>query len=636
MSVRLPPPDKAGRIRGEGPSGNKTLANATKEKKATSKQAEIARVKAEILSLMETGHTVEDACKMAGRSFEIFRYYKRTDEDFKAKADLIIARRYGKKASGELKDISFEEFSEKYLHSRRFRHQMQWIDLIEGRDPRDLHPGQTYRSGSRDHIVVNTPPGHAKSTTLTMDYVTYKIVTNPNFRVVIISKTETMAKKFLVGIKRRLTNLKFKELIRDFAPPEGFEKAAEMWTAKMIYFGHSESDQKDPNVEVLGVGQQIYGARADLIILDDIEDLQNAHQYEAHLDYIMQDVISRDARLFVVGTRVAPRDVYTELLNPENYDGEESEWTYLSQPAVLEFAEDPKDWVTLWPYSDQPHARDPREQNEEGLWPKWDGPRLNALRRHIRPSTWAMVYMQTSVSEDAIFTLEAFNGSQTDRNRGSLLDLNSSYTIAGLDPATNAGFTACVVLQVDRRTGKRYLIDVNNKQRRAPELRQLIFDFTEKYKINEWRIEKNAFQAFLTQDREINQFLAARGVRLREHSTQGENKNSYEWGVSSLETLFRGYETKDQLLDLPSRNQNEAYKALREQLITWYPDHPKTQKTDLVMALWFAELAARDAVKGLYNRRQFHMDNPFLSDNDRQSRVVINVNDWLDQNRRFA
>jgi hypothetical protein len=621
-----------GRLPGEKPgeAGSKTV-------KAKSTRADVARTKAEILSLYEQGHTAADACRLVGKSAKIWPYYRRTDKQFKEAGDLITARKRGKKATGANKDISFEEFSERYLHSKRFRHQLQWVDLIEGREPRDLHPNQVYMKGAADAIVVNTPPGHAKSTTLTMDYVTYKIVTDPTFRVVIISKTETMAKKFLVGIKRRLTNSKFKELIIDFAPPEGFEQSAEMWTAKMIYFGHSESDQKDPNVEVLGIGQQIYGARADLIILDDIEDVANAHDYEKHLDYIMQDVLTRDARILVVGTRVAPVDIYTELLNPDNYDGDKSMWSYLSQPAVLSFAEDPKDWVTLWPYSDQPHARDPRpEDAPEGLYPKWDGKRLADLRSKVRPAIWAMVYMQEAVHPDSIFTVEAFNGCMSNRSRGVKLDLNSSYTIAGLDPATNAGHTACVVFQVDRRTGKRHLIDVFDAQVRAEGLRQLIFNFTEKYEINEWRIEKNAFQAFLTQDREINQFLASRGVRLREHHTGGYNKNDYEWGVSSLETLFRGYQDGTALLDLPQINQNEAFKALREQLITWYPEHPKTQKIDLVMALWFAELAARDIVKDLGQKKQTHLDNPFLSENDRAARTVINIDKYLEQQRRLA
>ena len=628
--TKLPPPNKSrNHLPGEAQGGRNLRPGVN----ATAKRAQVAKQKAEILKLYEQGHTASDACRLAGLSKEIWDYYKRSDSEFKLSVELITMRRAGKKTQANT-DISFEEFSEKYLNSKRFWHQLQWIDVIEGREPRDLHPSQVFQPGDPDTIIINTPPGHAKSTTITMDYVTFKIVTNPNFRVVVISKTETMAKKFLVGIKRRLTNRAFAQLQIDFGPEQGFEIAAESWTSKMIYFGHGDSDQKDPNVEVLGVGQQIYGARADLIILDDIEDLQNAHQYAAHLDYIMQDVMTRDAPLLVVGTRVAPVDIYSELMNPDHYDGDESDWTYLSQPAILEPADDPNDWITLWPYSDQAHSRNPGKQNDEGLWPKWDGPRLAKLRRKIKPATWALVYMQQSVNEDSTFTIEMIHGCQSDRMRGQKVKGDRLYIVAGLDPAAS-GFTACVVMAVDRRTGRRYVLDFFNKQVRSAGLRQMIQDFTEKYGVNEWRIEKNAFQAFLTQDREINQFLASRGVRLNEHQTGGvttkksTGKWDPEWGISSLESLFRGWEDGQALLDLPAMSQNEAYRQFKEQLVTWYPGHPKTQKTDLVMAFWFAELACREQVKDIGVKKQTHMNNSYLSESDRRDQVVINIDDWV-------
>lgn len=635
MARRLPAPNSAGNLPGEGRGGNKATPNGHQTKKATTKRADVARQKAEILKLIEDGHTIADATRLVGKSAETFKYYKKSDPVFAEAYDLIRARQNGAKVDPADADISFEEFSEKYLNSKRFRHQHQWIDILEGREPRDLHPAQVYKKGDPDTIIINTPPGHAKSTTITMDYVTYRICLNPEFRVIIISKTEAMAKKFLHGIKRRLTNPAFSKLQIAFAPPEGFERASEVWSSKMIYFGHGESDQKDPTIEVLGIGNQIYGARADLIILDDVADTHNAHQYEAHLDYIMQDVMTRDAPLLVVGTRVAPVDIYSELMNPEHYDGEESDWTYLNQPVLLETADDPQDWVTLWPYSDQPHAIHPGEKNDDGLWPKWDGPRLAKLRKKIKPSTWQLVYMQQPVHEDMTFTIEAINSCQSRRHRGELPEGGRYYYVAGLDPATQAGFTAAVLLAVDRRDGKRYLIDVFNRQVRAAGLRQLIEDWTDKYPINEWRIEKNAFQSFLTQDREINQFLAARGVRLNPHQT-GMNKRDPEWGVSSLDALFRGWEDKQAIIDFPGMGQNEAIRTLKDQLITWYPEHPKTQKTDTVMALWFAELACREQVKDMGAKTQSHLVTGFHSENDMQAQVVINIDDYIAEQRRLA
>jgi hypothetical protein len=57
-------------------------------------------------------------------------------------------------------------------------------------------------------------------------------------------------------------------------------------------------------------------------------------------------------------------------------------------------------------------------------------------------------------------------------------------------------------------------------------------------------------------------------------------------------------------------NQSEAVKAMVEQLLTWQPDAPRGTKTDIVMALWFAELRAlelvnRNARKGLYTTSEF-------------------------------
>lgn len=617
-------------------TGEETVRSARRG--LTGKQQELKKVKTMILDLFEQGHTAEDACKLAGKSPATWKYYRRTDQDFKKAVDLILATRKGAKAV-RTEHLSFEEFSDKYFRTQLFRHQLQWVDLIEDREPRDLHPSQTYFRGDPDTIIVNTPPGHAKSTTITMNYVTYKIVTDPNFRVVIISKTEKMAKKFLAGIKRRLTNPAFEEMIADYAPAGGFERNAEVWTSTMIYFGHGDSDQKDPNIECLGVGQQIYGARADLIVLDDIEDLQNAHQYEAHLDYIMQDVMTRDAKLLVVGTRVAPVDIYSELLNPANYDGEASDWTYLNQPVLLEAGDRIEDWVPLWPKSNIPHPTHPGQQDENGLWPKWDAERLMRLRRKIKPTTWALVYMQQPVSDDAIFTVQAVNGSKSQRVSGRLRagegtvphDISNFYVVAGLDPAT-AGFTAAIALAVDRNTGRRYLLDAFNRQVTPTGLRSLISEWTERLGVQEWRVERNGFQAFLTQDREITQYLASRGVRLLEHQT-GANKWDSDWGVASMEMLFRGYQDKTQLIDLPGLNSSEAIRSLIEQLVTWYPDHPKNQKTDLVMALWFAEIAAREKIRKGSKDHQNHLHNPFLSEQDRGGRVVIDIEEYLRDQR---
>jgi hypothetical protein len=157
------------------------------------------------------------------------------------------------------------------------------------------------------------------------------------------------------------------------------------------------------------------------------------------------------------------------------------------------------------------------------------------------------------------------------------------------------------------------------------------------YSPSEWIIEKNAFQAFLTQDEGIRIFLAGRGVVLREHHT-GSNKWDSGFGVASMATLFGtkqadGKHHRDNLIHLPS-DQTENIKALVEQLITWTPT--TKGKTDIVMALWFCEIRAREMLNyGQYATH--HLKNPFLSRAELGKRVVINIDEALaQQNQTFV
>lgn len=207
------------------------------------------------------------------------------------------------------------------------------------------------------------------------------------------------------------------------------------------------------------------------------------------------------------------------------------------------------------------------------------------------------------------------------------------YIVAGLDPAM-AGNTAAVVMGVDRQTRKRWILDVFNGRTTPDDLRDLIRNWTIRFGVMEWRVEKNAFQIMLTQDREVRQFLASRGCTLKEHFT-GNNKWDVDFGVSSMRDLFgtwvavqgKNYKASvPPLIDLPSRVNSEGTKALVEQLVTWYPDAPKSQKTDTVMALWFCEIRARELTDEGYGKS--HLDNPYLPPRLQADRMVVDLDTY--------
>jgi hypothetical protein len=604
-----------------------------------------------ILGCVAEGMTIEQACASAGKSIKTYEYYRRTDKVFTDKVDRT---RLGLKdksfATSDVHDITFAEFRQKFLHSQTFPHQQNLVDMIEGREPGWMHPSMKYEPGlASNRILINIPPNHAKSITITVDYVTWQVVRNPNFRVLIVSQTQQLAADFLYAIKQRLTHPMYESLQQAYAAGVGFNSKSASWQATRVTFGSElrESSEKDPNIEAIGIGGQIYGKRADMIIVDDAVTLKNANEFEKQIRWLTQDVRSRlnpTGKLVVIGTRVSAMDLYRELRNEDRYPGGLVPWKYLAMPALLTTHEDPDKWETLWPASDAAFdGQMESDKNEDGLYPRWNGRNLYNERQAMDASTWALVYQQQDISDDAIFDPVCVRGSidgmrkagrLVPGNPGHPRDVNGFSFICGLDPAM-VGDTAVVCYAIDRVTHKRYIVDAIKITRPTPAaIRQLIFDWTSLYQPSEWIVEKNAFQSFLTQDEGIRQNLASRGVLLREHHT-GTNKWDSGFGVASMSTLFGtkqfdGKHHRDNLIHLPS-DQTENVKALIEQLITWSPT--TKGKTDMVMALWFCEIRAREMLnQGMH--KTHHMKNPFLSRFEVGKRTVVNIDELLAEKDR--
>jgi hypothetical protein len=602
-----------------------------------------------VLQVLAQGQTITAAMATVGRSDVAFRQWVASDPDFKERAE--GARLEGKGIKTDLKelaDISFPDFSEQFLDTKLFDHHLDWVDLIEGREPRWLHPSMTYEPGAANRVLINVPPEHAKSTVITTNYVVYKIVTNPNARVIVVSKTQGMARKFLGAIKTRLSHPAYTKLQVAFGPNGGYKADATQWSADMIYLGTGrDSGEKDPTVQALGFGSQIYGARADLIILDDVVMGSNAHEWEKQIEWLQKEVITRLGRhgkLLVVGTRVSPIDLYKMIRDGDQWTGGKSPFTYFSQPAVLEFDENPKNWKTLWPKTTmQENQID--EVGEDGLYPKWDGPSLFTRRSEVAPSVWAMVYQQEDVQEDSIFgpTLVAgcVNGM---RKRGPLKadtpghprHLESTYTVIGFDPAVS-GRSAFVAVTYNRADGKIYVLDCVNMVDPTPQKETaLIHEWVERYKPQEFRVEINAHQKYYAMDDDLRNFLAQYGCQLNSHFT-GKNKWDVSFGVASMASLFGslrdGRFQDNNIIEMPSNEGSEGLKSLTQQLITWKPD--TKNPTDCVMALWFAVIRVRELMQQSSRVGQYQT-NRWATRAQKASRGSLNLDEafaeqWAEQ-----
>lgn len=628
-----------------------------------------------LLSLVGDGYTIVAALDRVGRSYKAYEQWRASDPDFKKRVDAARALNgRAKKGAGSGERLDFASFRRKYLKTETFWHQLQWVDILEGREPRELHPAQTFHKGKLSRILVNVPPFHAKSSTITIDYTVFRICMDPGFRVIIVSEAARLAEDFLAGIKTKLTHPDFLEMQLAYAPEGGWKQTADSWKQNRIVVGAAGRDaqEKDPTVQAIGIGGQIYGSRCDLVILDDTVTGNNVREWEKQMAWIKREVASRiemGGKLLVIGTRIAPVDLYAELMNPENYANSKVPWTYMCSPAILEEGETPAEHVTLWPYADRPwqdvdsddvcDCEDPAcslgfEADGRQLFPRWDGLHLEiGPRADNNASGWALVYQQRSMDESMTFPQYAVQRATSRSRRVGLLQedheghppggMHGMYVLAGCDPSIK-GFAGITVWAFEIATGKRFVLSASNlKAPLVEELKDEMKRLTEFYSINEWRVEKTGLLQFFTQDEALRLWFSSRGIAFGEHQTDRKTKWDATYGVASLAQLFGAYEKATgshgeavsdwrclvpPMIELPISS-TAAMKALVHQLVTWTPSlDPKRVPQDLLMACWFVEVRCRElAIRNNNAANPFRKRMRFASPRDRGRRVAFNLTD---------
>jgi predicted DNA-binding protein (UPF0251 family) len=463
---------------------------------------------------------------------------------------------------------TFREFNERYfgneicpdcgVHHDTPEFHGQVMDLIEDR--------------SRRLKLINMAPYHAKSTIATMKSTLYEICRDPSSRTALISRAGDLAQAFLYQIKQHLQDHDLYigaagDLIEDWGPFYN----PNHWSQDQIYIAGRSGAQKDPTVSVYGFGKQIYGRRFDRMIFDDVADLENQNTPES-IDKMYKKIwqeytnrVGKTGQIMWVGTRVAPGDIYSLLDDVEGMN-------VLRFPCIL----DEDEQLTLWP----DHF-----------------PYRTALeyRQAMTESQFQLVYQNVDTpGHGASFTQEAMDRSHD--NDRFLGQYDPTWAlVVGVDPAganAQAGYTAMILMGVDLVSGRRHLVDiVNVKQMKSPQVIDQIIEWAERYPLREVRVEVNGLQAQLFQyNDQLNAALVSKGVRLAPHITHKGNKWDPQFGVESMASLYHNGMISTPWADANAR---KKFKELEAQLLQF----PMGTVTDLVMAMWFAELGCRDIKK---------------------------------------
>ncbi|NHN40548.1 hypothetical protein G9C85_02700 [Halorubellus sp. JP-L1] len=293
----------------------------------------------------------------------------------------------------------------------------------------------------------------------------------------------------------------------------------------------------------------IEGARAHLLILDDIIKEQGDGETESVLNWVdgvAQPMVKDDGRTVMVGTRKRPDDIYNHYRDYEGYALREF-------PAILdtwdqEFRED-DDWQARRP--DPAYYTEVNSPWRDGetlqlLWPEARGPEWLADKRtkmadylFWREYTLTIQGASGNLIEKSDVDQLVDDDGCSIRGREPPRELTpgaGEATVVAHDPAqSDTGDLAAFVAFRVGRDGRRRLLDAHAAQGMQPsEIRATLMDFDDRFDPAVVVIESNGMQQYVAND--AVEFSPSLRAKVTGIPTTGR-KHSWENGIPRLRTL---------------------------------------------------------------------------------------------------
>lgn len=508
------------------------------------------------LDKIQAGHTVNEAAASVGVEYRTPYKWEERYEKFRTEWKRIRAKR----GHDDRPELPFDaHFRQHYLHYPTPPHMQKMIDLING-------------LGSGEWGGIWVPPGHAKSAVVE-DMVNHHLAMNPNLRIFYISKTQARAIKSVGLLQERMTNRgQFSEYIEDYGP---FKVEGRTWTQTHFTVARKTADHREYSVEGLGIGGQLTGSRADIIILDDIADVDNQSAADIEKQYewiykVAQTRLVDGGKVVVIGTRMKEEDIYSKMIDEDFFDQTLTMPCLLREPGT-DGEDDPGEW--LWP--DGPVSPD------------------RLLRIRARDARmWELIYQQNPLpTVGAIFPYDAIEACFDETRYVSHVP-SGTRVVVGIDPAVT-GYTAGVVLAVNVKTGRRYLVDVWNQEHLTDDggdhhagLVQFTVELCKKYNAEVCCFENNSTFEVIYRSWGLRKGLSDINCRLIPGRTQGAGEAT-DRAVAQLSSLFT-----NGIISIPTAgNSKSLVKPFVDQFVRWRPNDKKLVR-DIVKATEMAQKAA--------------------------------------------
>lgn len=169
-------------------------------------------------------------------------------------------------------------------------------------------------SASQRKIIV-APRGSLKSSIGVVAYSIWKLIKDPNARILIDSAVYTNSKNFIREIKAHLEADRLTRLFGDF-------KTDTNWTEGSITISQRTHPYKESSITAGGLGATKVSQHYSTIIMDDISADKNSLTIELRqkvIDHYKMNIalLEPDGDLIVIGTRYAADDIFGHIFTNE-------------------------------------------------------------------------------------------------------------------------------------------------------------------------------------------------------------------------------------------------------------------------------------------------------------------------------
>ncbi len=351
-----------------------------------------------------------------------------------------------------------------------------------------------------ENCILMAPPGHGK-TVQTAIRVLWEIGRRPNLRVGIMSATSELGDKILGMMQNNIEQNENMHQTWPHLQRSNFETFGERRMQIKGYRG----TKKDHTVETAGVLKAIYGARYDLVILDDIIDLKNSSttgQRQKIVDWHDTTLLSRlmrGDREWIIGTPWNKYDAYHVL----------------AERGI-------------------PCFKYPVETNGKFLWPEqWDAERLAARKQKMTAwRFWQQYYMQDQSPDESPFDLGVIERAyipDTHWRNPAMVPADWQFLTGvdlGIEQKKDSDRTVFCTLATDGV--KKLIVDIRAGKWKAKEKKRIAEALHRQYG-GMFVVESNSAQRLMIEMLEDYTRVPVMGSRT-EHAT----KVSDEWGIPSL------------------------------------------------------------------------------------------------------